>query len=347
MHSHAVSAIPEGIGADRELDQCMGRGQNTEVVTVRHPDQVFEGVALAAPARGDEHAFRQRQPGKCAPVRRAEVEFAKLVRSRRGGSVGRGRSARRVRRVLADPFRADALASGGLDDRRSRNGYLSRAEQLVADAVGAGQAFFSTCGSSLSVKAAMMAVAGNDPGGLLVSRDSHRSIVAGVIGTHLSQCGPADDDQPERDVVCGHGRVAAADGRRGTDLLGSALSLARHTRERIADIDGPTVLDDRLLGEQASHDLDRMQILIDVSELGVSGFSAPTGCGSTATSTSACTITAAIMATMSMADDEDTTGRLATAGRVLRPGGDGRRGPCRRTYRCRTTQVGLDLGFGP
>ena len=30
----------------------------------------------------------------------------------------------------------------------------------MADAVGADQAFFSTCGSSLSVKAAMLAVAG-------------------------------------------------------------------------------------------------------------------------------------------------------------------------------------------
>ena len=36
------------------------------------------------------------------------------------------------------------------------------AEELMADAVGAAHAFFSTCGSSLSVKAAMMAVAGHD-----------------------------------------------------------------------------------------------------------------------------------------------------------------------------------------
>jgi hypothetical protein len=35
-------------------------------------------------------------------------------------------------------------------------------------------------GSPASVKAAMLAVAGGD-GGLLVSRDSHRSIVAGLI----------------------------------------------------------------------------------------------------------------------------------------------------------------------
>ncbi len=50
----------------------------------------------------------------------------------------------------------------------------------MADAVGAEYAFFSTCGSSLSVKAAMMAVAGGD-GGTIVGRDSHKSIVAGLI----------------------------------------------------------------------------------------------------------------------------------------------------------------------
>ena len=63
-----------------------------------------------------------------------------------------------------EPFRDDVLASGGLDDRRTSNKYLKRAEELMADAVGADTAFFSTCGSSLSVKAAMMAVAGGGDG---------------------------------------------------------------------------------------------------------------------------------------------------------------------------------------
>lgn len=51
----------------------------------------------------------------------------------------------------------------------------------MADAVGASEAFFSTCGSSLSVKAAMLAVAGHQ-GDLLVSRDAHKSVVAGLVG---------------------------------------------------------------------------------------------------------------------------------------------------------------------
>ena len=36
----------------------------------------------------------------------------------------------------AEAFRSDVLASAGLDDRSSSNGYLKRAEELMADAVG-------------------------------------------------------------------------------------------------------------------------------------------------------------------------------------------------------------------
>ncbi|UUL77482.1 hypothetical protein NG819_08495 [Pseudarthrobacter sp. Fe7] len=65
----------------------------------------------------------------------------------------------RVLEVLGgQSFKADVVASSGLDDRKSSNGYLSKAEELLAAAVGADQAFFSTCGSSLSVKAAILAV---------------------------------------------------------------------------------------------------------------------------------------------------------------------------------------------
>src|SRR3954451_13284296 len=80
----------------------------------------------------------------------------------------------------ADTFRNDVLATAGLDDRSASHGYLSKAEELMADAVGADQAFFSTCGSSLSVKAAMLAVAG--PGEkLLLSRNAHKSVISGVV----------------------------------------------------------------------------------------------------------------------------------------------------------------------
>src|SRR5205085_10029790 len=94
----------------------------------------------------------------------------------------------RVREVMGiEPFRDDLLASAGLDDRSSSNGYLKQAEELMADAVGAEHAFFSTCGSSLSVKAAMLAVAGHE-GDLLLGRDAHKSVVAGLIFSGLRSC---------------------------------------------------------------------------------------------------------------------------------------------------------------
>ncbi len=87
----------------------------------------------------------------------------------------------RVREVLGDAvFLGDVLASGGLDDRRDRGEVLRSAERLMADAVHAEHTFFSTCGSSLSVKAAMLAVAGPHEK-LLVGRDAHKSVISGLV----------------------------------------------------------------------------------------------------------------------------------------------------------------------
>ena len=78
----------------------------------------------------------------------------------------------------------------------------------MADAVHAEHAFFSTCGSSLSVKSAMLAVAG--PGEkLLVSRNAHKSVVSGVVinGTEPVWVHPKFDERrhmahpPEPDDV--------------------------------------------------------------------------------------------------------------------------------------------------
>ncbi|GAA3998825.1 ornithine decarboxylase [Streptomyces plumbiresistens] len=86
-----------------------------------------------------------------------------------------------VREVLGDAvFLGDVLASGGLDDRLTRGRVLERAQELMADAVHADQTFFTTCGSSLSVKAAMLAVAGPHEK-LLIGRDAHKSVVSGLI----------------------------------------------------------------------------------------------------------------------------------------------------------------------
>ncbi len=77
-------------------------------------------------------------------------------------------------------FLGDVLATGGLEDRREKSAVLRRAEELMADAVHAEHTFFSTCGSSLSVKAAMLSVAAPHQK-LLVGRDAHKSVIAGLI----------------------------------------------------------------------------------------------------------------------------------------------------------------------
>ena len=105
-----------------------------------------------------------------------------------GHRQGRGADPRTRAALGEDAFRSDVLATAGLDDRTSSHGYLSRAEELMADAVGAEQAFFSTCGSSLSVNAAMLAVA-DGQGDLLISRDAHKSVVAGLVFSGCSRSG--------------------------------------------------------------------------------------------------------------------------------------------------------------
>ncbi|GAA0513048.1 ornithine decarboxylase [Paractinoplanes deccanensis] len=57
---------------------------------------------------------------------------------------------------------------------------VSEAEDLFADAVGAKQAIFTTCGSSISIHTAMLTVTG--PGRkVLVDRNVHKSVVASLI----------------------------------------------------------------------------------------------------------------------------------------------------------------------
>ncbi|MGW0761582.1 aminotransferase class I/II-fold pyridoxal phosphate-dependent enzyme [Streptomyces sp. NPDC002814] len=86
-----------------------------------------------------------------------------------------------VRAVLGDAvFLGDVLASGALDDRLHQGRVLERAEELMADSVHAEHTFFTTCGSSLSVKAAMLTVAGPHKK-LVLGRDAHKSVAAGLI----------------------------------------------------------------------------------------------------------------------------------------------------------------------
>lgn len=97
-----------------------------------------------------------------------------------GHKQGGGADARVAMTLGRHVLASDVQALGGLDDRRMSGRVLERAERLMADAVGADRAYFSTCGSSLAVKAAMLAVA--CPGErLLVARNTHTSVVAGLV----------------------------------------------------------------------------------------------------------------------------------------------------------------------
>jgi lysine decarboxylase len=118
-----------------------------------------------------------------APVLEALVDYGREGRlsfTPPGHKQARGADPE-VREVLGDAvFHGDVLATGGLDDRLTRGRVLQRAQELMADAVHAEHTFFSTCGSSLSVKAAMLAVAGPHEK-LLIGRDAHKSVVSGLI----------------------------------------------------------------------------------------------------------------------------------------------------------------------
>src|SRR6195952_5406574 len=117
------------------------------------------------------------------PVLEALQEFRRrgdVVFGPPGHRQGRGVDPRVLEIVGEGVFASDVLTLNGLDDRRESQGVISQAEDLMADAVHADKAFFSTCGSSLSVKTAMISVAG--PGEkMLVSRNAHKSVVAALI----------------------------------------------------------------------------------------------------------------------------------------------------------------------
>lgn len=74
-----------------------------------------------------------------APVLDALADYHQRDRygfSPPGHRLGRGTDERVLAVLGRDPFRADVLASGGLDDWRSSGQYLKQAEELMADAVG-------------------------------------------------------------------------------------------------------------------------------------------------------------------------------------------------------------------
>ncbi|UGY94388.1 aminotransferase class I/II-fold pyridoxal phosphate-dependent enzyme [Streptomyces gobiensis] len=119
-----------------------------------------------------------------APVLDALTEHRRGVRHRSftppGHKQGAGADPRVIATLGQDVFAADLPSLSGLDDRRMSGRILADAQALMADAVGAEHAFFSTCGSSLAVKSAMLSVAGPYDE-LLVARNAHKSVVSGLV----------------------------------------------------------------------------------------------------------------------------------------------------------------------
>jgi arginine/lysine/ornithine decarboxylase len=313
-----------------------------------------------------------------------------------GHKQGRGIDERVAAVLGRDVFAADVMTMNGLDDRLQTNGVLQKAQQLMAEAVGAEHAFFSTCGSSLSIKSSMIAIAGPEEK-LLINRNAHKSVVAGVIiagiqpvwirprwDTELHLSYPPGPDAVEEalrghvdakgvvivtptdygtcadlagitEVCHRHDRVflvdeawgahlpfhpdlpqwamnagadlcvtsvhkmgsgleqssvfhlqgdrvdpavlkeredmlgttspspliyAALDGWRrqmvehGRALLDAALALTRETRAAIDEMPGLVVMDEQFVGPGKAHEIDPLKVVVDVSELGVSGYQA-------------------------------------------------------------------------
>lgn len=88
-----------------------------------------------------------------------------------GHRLGLGLDDRTVSVLSRGAFEADVIMAKGA---------VSEAEELMADAVGAHQAVFTTCGSSISIHTAMLTVTG--PGKkVLIDRNVHKSVVASLI----------------------------------------------------------------------------------------------------------------------------------------------------------------------
>jgi len=99
----------------------------------------------------------------------------------------------------------------------------------------------------------------------------------------------------------------------GHELLSNAISLAKRLRGEIELIPDIEVLDEELLGAQASHDLDVMQVLIDVSRTGRSGYQAADWLRDNCRLDVGMSDHRRVLATLSMADNGYTASRLIDA----------------------------------
>jgi arginine decarboxylase len=139
-----------------------------------------------------------------------------------------------------------------------------------------------------------------------------------VDPAHLSQCADLLMTTSPNAIL-----YSAIDGWRrqmvqhGAELLGNALDLAKRLRRDIDALPGIHVLEDELLAAESSHDLDRLQILMDLSGLGISGYQAADWLRENCNVDMGLSDHVRIMATLSMADDDASARRLLEALQAL------------------------------
>src|SRR4051794_7378871 len=130
--------------------RCSGSESGCSVMTKGFPPRRHSHLRIARRSRG----YRGAMDHARAPILDAMLEFRRrgdIVYTPPGHKQGRGADPRAIEVLGREAFLSDVLATNGLDDRTSSHGYLQQAQELMADAVHADTAFFSTCGSSLSV----------------------------------------------------------------------------------------------------------------------------------------------------------------------------------------------------
>jgi arginine decarboxylase len=116
---------------------------------------------------------------------------------------------------------------------------------------------------------------------------------------------------------------AALDGWRrqmveeGHALLDAALGLAGRVRAEIGALPGLRVLREEFFGAEASHDFDLLHVVIDVCELGVSGYDAADWLREQQRVDMGLSDHRRVEATLSVADDDQTATRLVEALRAL------------------------------
>jgi lysine decarboxylase len=112
---------------------------------------------------------------------------------------------------------------------------------------------------------------------------------------------------------------AALDGWRrqmvqhGHDLLDAALTSAGQVRHDIGALPGLHVLRDEFLGAEASHDLDPLHVVIDISGLDISGYTAANWLREYQRVDMGLSDHRRIEATLSLADDGQSAARLLSA----------------------------------